>query len=256
MLAGASVGALSLSGASASRALGARAEPEEISVFAAASWPMHSPRSAARGKASGCRAVFNFGASSDLSRQIQSGAPADVFFSADTTQMDALEREGLVRASDRQDLLSNTLVVIVPAASGATVAGPRDLAAFKTIAVADPQAVPAGVYARRWLEELGLWSELLPRVVPTLHVRAALAAVESENAEAGIVYRTDAAASKRARIAFEVARGQGPPIRYPVAPLVRSTRRAAKCLRRLPALARGARSSPATASSCSEAVGC
>ena len=228
LLAGASVGALALCGASASRALGARAEPEEISVFAAASLAdALAEVGRAWEKASGCRAVFNFGASSDLSRQIRSGAPADVFFSADTTQMDALEREGLVRSSDRQDLLSNTLVVIVPAASGATVAGPRDLAAFKTIAIADPQAVPAGVYARRWLEGLGLWAELAPRVVPTLHVRAALAAVESENAEAGIVYRTDAAASKRARIAFEVAREQGPPIRYPVAPLVRSTHRAA-----------------------------
>ena len=94
----------------------------------------------------------------------------------------------------------------------------------------------------------------MPRVVPTLHVRAALAAVESENAEAGIVYRTDAAASKRARIAFEVAREQGPPIRYPVAPLVRSTHRAASALRRATcARPRRARSSPATASSCSEA---
>ena len=173
LLAGASAGALALCAASASRALGARAGPEEISVFAAASLAdALTEVGRTWEKASGYRAVFNFGASSDLSRQIRSGAPADVFFSADSTQMDALEREGLVRATDRQDLLSNTLVVIVPAASSATVAGPRDLAAFKTIAVADPQAVPAGVYARRWLEGLGLWTELAPRVVPTLHVRA------------------------------------------------------------------------------------
>jgi molybdate transport system substrate-binding protein len=225
-LVGVSAGALALCGAGPG--LGSAAEPEGIAVFAAASLADALREvGGAWAKASGERAVFNFGASSDLSRQIRAGAPADVFFSADAAQMDALEREGLVRAADRHDLLSNTLVVIVPAGSRATVAGPRDLAAFKTIAVADPQAVPAGVYARTWLESLGLWAEMAPRVVPTLHVRAALAAVESENAEAGIVYRTDAAASKRARIAFEVPRGQGPQIRYPVARLVRSTHEAA-----------------------------
>jgi molybdate transport system substrate-binding protein len=170
--------------------------------------------------ASGQRAVFNFGASSDLSRQIRAGAPADVFLSADAAQMDALERDGLVRAADRSDLLSNTLVVVVPAASTARLGGPRDLAAFKTIAVADPEAVPAGVYARRWLEGLGLWQKLAPHLIPTLHVRAALAAVESENAEAGIVYSTDAATSNRVRIALQVPGDQGPAIRYPVAPLV------------------------------------
>jgi molybdate transport system substrate-binding protein len=204
------------------------AERENVSVFAAASLAdALAEVGQAWEAASGHHALFNFGASSDLSRQIRAGAPADVFFSADSAQMDALEHAGLVRAADRSDLLSNTLVVIVPVASTARVSGPRDLAAFKTIALADPQAVPAGVYARTWLEDLGLWRELAPRVVPTLHVRAALAAVESENVEAGIVYRTDAATSKRARIALEVPREQGPAIRYPVAPLTRSTRSAA-----------------------------
>jgi len=199
---------------------------EELSVFAAASladalteigtvWQV----------ASGSRPVFNFGASSDLARQIRAGAPADVFFSADTTQMDTLEQQGLVRAAERHDLLSNTLVVIVPEGSAARVTSPRDLAEFEKVAIADPHTVPAGVYARTWLEGLGLWDAVAPRVVPTLHVRAALAAVESGNAEAGIVYRTDAARSKRARIAFEVEPSQGPPIRYPVAPLAASRRR-------------------------------
>jgi molybdate transport system substrate-binding protein len=208
------------SGAAFAQAAAAR---QEIQVFAAASLA-DALSEAVRGweAASGHHAVFNFGASSDLSRQIGAGAPADVFFSADAAQMDALEREGLVRAADRSDLLSNTLVVIVPAASTARVSAARDLVAFKRIAIADPQAVPAGVYARTWLEGLGLWPRIEPAVVPTLHVRAALAAVESENADAGIVYKTDAASSKRARIAFEVAREQGPAIRYPVAALARS----------------------------------
>jgi molybdate transport system substrate-binding protein len=201
---------------------------EELSVFAAASLAdALTEIGTAWEAASGCRPVFNFGASSDLARQIRAGAPADVFFSADTAQMDTLERHGLVRAAERYDLLSNTLVVIVPEGSAARVTIPRDLAGFAKVAIADPQAVPAGVYARTWLEGLGLWAALASRVVPTLHVRAALAAVESGNAEAGIVYRTDAARSKRARIAFEVKPSQGPPIRYPVAPLATPGRPAA-----------------------------
>jgi molybdate transport system substrate-binding protein len=213
-------------------ALGFAAEPnqerEEVSVFAAASLAdALAEIGAAWEAAGGSHLVFNFGASSDLARQIRAGAPADVFVSADAAQMDALEREGLVRAADRSDLLSNALVVVVPRASAARVAVPRDLTAFATIALADPQLVPAGVYARAWLEGIGLWDQLRPRVVPTLHVRAALAAVESENVAAGIVYRTDAARSTRARIAFEVPPSQGPPIRYPVAPLATSGKRGA-----------------------------
>ena len=204
------------------------AEREPVSVFAAASLAdALAEIGAAWEAASGQQAVFNFGASSDLARQIRAGAPADVFFSADTAQMDSLERQGLVRAVERHDLLSNTLVVMVPEASTARVTSPRELAVFRSIAIADPQTVPAGVYARSWLLSLGLWDELAPRVVPTLHVRAALAAVESGNADAGIVYRTDAARSTRARIAFEVAPSQGPPIRYAVAPLATAPRRAA-----------------------------
>jgi molybdate transport system substrate-binding protein len=201
---------------------------EEVSVFAAASLAdALTEIGTAWEAASGNRAVFNFGASSDLARQIRAGAPADVFFSADTAQMDTLEQQGLVRAADRHDLLSNTLVVIVPVGSTARVASPSELPQFRSIAIADPQAVPAGVYARSWLEGLGLWDAVAPRVVPTLHVRAALAAVESGNAEAGIVYRTDAARSTRARIALEVAPASGPPIRYPVAPLATPGRAAA-----------------------------
>jgi molybdate transport system substrate-binding protein len=193
----------------------------EISVFAAASLAdALSEIGAAWAASSAGRPPFlNFGGSSDLARQIRAGAPADVFFSADAAQMDGLEREGLVRRAERVDLLSNTLVVVVPAGSAAQVRRASDLATFRSIALADPQAVPAGVYARTWLERLGLWGVLLPRVVPALHVRAALAAVESGNVEAGIVYRTDAARSSRVRVALQVPREDGPAIVYPVAPV-------------------------------------
>ena len=217
------LGLLCLGGVRAALSAEPKAGRDQVSVFAAASLAdALTEIGSAWEAASGSRALFNFGASSDLARQIRAGAPADVFVSADTAQMDRLEQEGLVRASDRHELLSNTLVVVVPHDSPMRVSGPRDLAVFRTIALADPQAVPAGVYARLWLQGLGLWDALAPRVVPTLHVRAALAAVESGNAEAAVVYRTDAMRSKRARIAFEVEPKQGPPIRYPVAPLAAS----------------------------------
>jgi molybdate transport system substrate-binding protein len=145
-----------------------------------------------------------------------------VFFSADEAQMNGLEAAGLVLAKDRRDVLSNLLVVVVPAASTVKMSQPADLLSVKHLALADPEAVPAGVYARSWLVSIGLWDKLKGQVVPTLNVRAALAAVESENAEAGIVYRTDAAISKRVKTAFEVAREAGPAIMYPMAALAAS----------------------------------
>jgi len=201
-------------------ALAAPAAAEEVVVYAAASLT-DALREVARGfeAQTGHKIVFSLGGSNDLARQIKAGAPADVFFSADEAQMNGLEAAGLVNAADRVNVLSNLLVVIVPLASPAALKQAPDLLAVKHLAVADPAAVPAGVYARRWLEAVEIWGALKPRLVPTLNVRAALAAVESENADAGIVYRTDAALSKRVRIAFEVPRGQGPAIMYPLAPL-------------------------------------
>ncbi len=193
----------------------------EILVFAAASLT-ESLRALASAweKKTGQKATFSFGASSDLARQIEAGAPADVFFSADVAKMDGLERAGLVRAADRREFLSNRLVVIAATSARLQLASPLDLLAVPKIALADPSSVPAGIYARRWLTELGLWEKLEPRVIPTLDVRAALAAVESESVPVGIVYRTDAAIGKDVRIAYEVR--DGPEILYSVAALARS----------------------------------
>src|SRR5450631_3326797 len=174
---------------------------------------------------SGGRVIFSFGASSDLARQIQAGAPADVFFSADTARMDALEKAGLVRATDRREFLGNRLVVVVPAASKRAIGSPADLVDLPRLALADPAAVPAGIYAKKWLTGLGLWEKLEPKVVPTLDVRAALAAVESEAVPAAIVYSTDASITKAVRIAFEPK--DGPEIVYSVAALSGSKNRAA-----------------------------
>jgi molybdate transport system substrate-binding protein len=198
---------------------------EEVTVYAAASLT-DALKEVAQGfeAKTGHKVVFNLGASNDLARQIEAGARADVFFSADRAQMDSLEAAGLVRATDRVDVLSNVLVVVVPVTRTARMRQPSDLLAVKRLALADPEAVPAGVYARTWLESIGLWDRLEDKVIPTLNVRAALAAVESENVDAGIVYRTDAAISKRVKVAFEVPKDQGPAIVYPLARLARSTK--------------------------------
>jgi molybdate transport system substrate-binding protein len=200
-----------------------RGSPGEVTLFAASSLT-DALEEVAEGfeKSTGHEVVFAFGGSNDLARQIKAGAPADVFFSADKAQTDGLEAAGLVRARDRVDVLSNVIVIVVPAASGARLSRPGDLRAVRRLALADPQAVPAGVYARTWLESIGLWGELKGRIVPTLDVRAALSAVESEHVDAGIVYRTDAALSSRVKVAFEVPREQGPAIVYPLAPLAGS----------------------------------
>jgi molybdate transport system substrate-binding protein len=160
----------------------------------------------------GTAARVSFGASSDLARQIKAGAPADVFFSADTARMDDLEKAGFARREDRREFLSNELVVVVPTSSTRAIAQAKDLIGLSRITLADPAAVPAGIYAKRWLESLGLWAQIEPKVVPALDVRSALAAVASGAVPAGIVYRTDAAISKDVRVAMIVR--DGPRIVY------------------------------------------
>ena len=214
-------------------ALPATAAPAEITVFAAASLTDALQEiAAAYEKITGDKVVFNFAASSALARQIQEGAPADLFFSADEAKMDDLEKRGLVAKGTRRSLLSNTLVVVVPADSSLTIASPADLATSKVraLALAEPQSVPAGIYAKEWLKSQKLWSRVIDKVIPTENVRAALAAVESGNADAGIVYRTDARISKKVRIAYEVSAAGaagGPKISYPLAVIAESKRQEA-----------------------------
>ncbi|MCG6925247.1 MAG: molybdate ABC transporter substrate-binding protein [Acidobacteria bacterium] len=195
----------------------------ELLVFAAASLTDALGEIGAGFEArTGVRVLFSFAGSNALARQIRAGAPADVFVSANIARMDELEQVGLVRSADRLSLLSNRLVVVVGAASDLVVTQPRDLERARRLALGDPEAVPAGIYARQWLEGRGLWERLRDRVVPTLDVRAALAAVESGAAEAGIVYRSDVAIAQRARVAFEVPAEQAPRIVYPAAVIASS----------------------------------
>jgi molybdate transport system substrate-binding protein len=166
---------------------------------------------------SGDTLVFNFGASSTLARQIEEGAPADLFLSADEAKMDALESNGRIDADSRASVLSNTLVVVVPRDAKARISSPAQLVNVESLALAEPSSVPAGIYAKKYLQNVGVWGRVESKVVPTENVRAALAAVESGNVDAAMVYRTDARASSKVRIAYEVPAAQTPRISYPFA---------------------------------------
>lgn len=171
--------------------------------------------------ATGDTVRFNFAGSSTLVVQLKQGAPADLFFSADGAKMDALAAAGLIVPATRRTLLSNTLVIVVATDSRLAISSPADLAApaITRLALAEPHTVPAGIYAKEWLQKKGLWDQLAARVIPTENVRACLAAVASGNVDAGIVYKTDAMISRQARVAYEVPRAEGPSIAYPIAVL-------------------------------------
>jgi molybdate transport system substrate-binding protein len=212
--------------------------PAEITLYAAASlreaMERLAPECAAK---AGTRVFFNFGPSSDLARQIEAAGRADIFFSADEEWMDRLSRAGLVDDASRRSFLSNRLVVIGPRAGPPAVRSSRDLARkeIRRLSLANPEAVPAGKYAKAWLEKIGLWKAVRDRVVPAVDVRAALAAVESGAAETGVVYRTDAAVSRRAVVLFEVPEGEAPEISYAVAamrdrPEMERARKVVDCL--------------------------
>src|SRR6266566_6193059 len=160
-------------------AVGSPAHADEILVSAAASLTDVLKELAGAYQAKSKHTVrFNFGPSNGLARQIEEGAPADVFFSADLPQMDNLDKKGRLEPGTRKNLLSNQLVIIVPADSKLEIGSPKDLlkSEVKRIAFAEPTSVPAGVYSSKYLEAEGLWDKIKPKVVPVLDVRATLAA--------------------------------------------------------------------------------
>lgn len=167
--------------------------------------------------------VYSFGASSTLARQIEQGAPAALFASADEQWMDYLAKRDLIVPDTRKDLLSNKLVLIVPAAHPQHVAiGPNfDLAALLgpngKLATGDPAHVPVGLYAKQALQKLGLWGVAESRMAPAADVRGALLLVERGEAPAGIVYATDAAVSKGVMVAGAFPEDSHDPITYPFA---------------------------------------
>jgi len=201
----------------------ARAEPETVTIFAAASTTDAVAEIAelyAAENAVTLRPVF--AASSTLARQIVQGAPADLYLSANPRWMDYLAEQDLIEPSSRLDLLGNALVLIVPLDSGAKVeiAAGFDLAGLldgRPLALADPDHVPAGIYAKAALTYLGVWPQATGRTAYAANVRAALALVDRGEAAAGVVYTTDAAIARNIRVLGRFPVEGYPPIRYPLA---------------------------------------
>jgi molybdate transport system substrate-binding protein len=174
------------------------------------------------------RPVLSFAASSTLSRQIGAGAPADIFISADEEWMDTLQRDGRILPGTRASFLGNQIVLIGPAGTGDGIAIRRGFPLAQALgqgrlAMADPDSVPAGKYAKAALAALGVWPSVADKVARAENVRGALALVERGQAPLGIVYATDARASKAVRIVGTFPANSHPPITYPIALLKTAT---------------------------------
>lgn len=198
------------------------AAPREVTVFAATSLRDALQEVAPDFESThGAKVVFAFGSSGDLSKQIVTVDRADVFLSADEKEMDRVATAARIEVGTRRDLFANRLVVIEPV-DGASGAFAREFSAAQLgdaritrWSLANVETVPAGRYAKAWLEAVGAYESIRERVVPAVDVRAALAAVESGACTAGIVYATDAVRSKRVRVVHSVPAADGPVIRYP-----------------------------------------
>jgi molybdate transport system substrate-binding protein len=204
--------------------LAPHARAQGVTVFAAASLTDALHDIAAAWVREGHAAPrLSFAASSTLARQIEQGAPAGIFASADEQWMDYLARSNLIVPGTRNDLLGNQLVLIVPSDHATTVAiRPgfdlvRLLGANGRLALGDPANVPAGIYARQALTRLGVWNAVEPRLARAEDVRAALLLVERGEAAAGIVYATDARAARGVSVAGTFPPDSHDPIRYPIA---------------------------------------
>jgi molybdate transport system substrate-binding protein len=207
----------------------AAARADTVTVFAAASLKESLDEAARAFEAREPHRVrISYAASSALARQIEAGAPAQLFISADSDWMDFVEARGRIERGTRMTLLGNSLVLIAPAASAASLRiEPRFALAAALqggrLAIADPVTVPAGKYARASLERLGAWKDVQGRLAPAENVRAALAFVARGEAPLGIVYRTDALADPEVRIVDEFPPATHPPIVYPMALVAPST---------------------------------
>ena len=203
-------------------ALGTAARAEPVVVFAAASLKDALEDAAAGWEAgTGGEVALSFAGSAALARQIEAGAPADLFISANEAWMDALEAEGLIRPGTRRDLVGNRLVLVAHGEAEPREIGPDlDLAGMLgdgRLAMALVDAVPAGVYGREALASLGLWNEVAPRVAQADNVRAALALVARGEAPYGVVYATDARAEPRVSVVGTFPEGSHAPVVYPAA---------------------------------------
>lgn len=210
------------------------ADQRDVTVFAAASLTNALQDISKDFEAGGgAKVKFSFAASSLLARQIEAGAEADLFFSADTAWMDYLDQRKLIQTASRRDLLSNRLVLIAPKDSSIALKIKPKFALAQALgdgklAVADPDTVPAGRYAKAALTSLGVWDAVAPMLVRAENVRAALAYVARGEAALGIVYDTDAKAETKVKVVDVFPADTHPPIVYPVALTARAESREAK----------------------------
>lgn len=217
--------AIVASALSLSPILSAVADADEITVFAAASMANAMAEIEERFEAeTGHDVVVSLAGSSALARQIQQGAPADIFISANPEWMDVLENDGLLEADTRFDLLNNSIVLIAWGTGAAPIGITADmdlpgLLDGGRLAMALVDAVPAGIYGKASLESLGLWDGVKDQVAQTDNVRAALALVATGEAPYGIVYATDAAAEDNVTIVGTFPADSHPSIIYPAADL-------------------------------------
>jgi molybdate transport system substrate-binding protein len=213
--------------------IAAPAAAKDLLVFAAASLKDALDEADAAWRGTGGDGIaVSYAASSALAKQIEAAAPADIFISADLDWMDYLARRGLIRPESRADLLGNALVLVAPAGTGAKVAiAPgfplARLLGDGRLAMADPDAVPAGKYGKAALQALGIWDSVERSVASAENVRAALLFVSRKEAPFGIVYRTDATADRGVAIVGTFPTATHPPIIYPIAITAASTNEAA-----------------------------
>lgn len=208
---------------------GGHAAEEPLRVFAAASLKNALDSIASDfTRKSGIQVVISYGATSTLARQIENGAPADVFVSADEDWMDYAAQRNLLKPGTRRNVIGNALVLIGPAsgASTTTISSSLDwvrlLGPGGRLAVADPRSVPAGKYAQSALEKLGAWSVLEPRLARAENVRIALQLVARGEAPLGIVYASDQHAEPRTQVIATFAAELHPPIVYSAAVITSS----------------------------------
>ncbi|MEH7383851.1 molybdate ABC transporter substrate-binding protein [Bacillus sp. JJ1521] len=160
--------------------------------------------------------VFNFGGSGSLQQQISHGAPADLFFSAAMDKFDTLIDEGLIDKEDRVQLLGNEIVLIVPKDNKNGVTSFEDLSNASKISIGTPESVPAGQYGKEALEKMNIWTKIEDKIVYAKDVRQVLTYVETNNVDAGIVYKTDAVSSNKVKIIATADADTHSPIIYPV----------------------------------------
>jgi molybdate transport system substrate-binding protein len=199
------------------------AHAQDVVVFAAASLKNALDDAALTfARQGGASAKISYAASSQLAKQIESGAPADIFISADLAWMDYLQKRNLIQPTTRKNLLGNELVLVAPAGSGMKIdlkPGIDLVGLLKggRLAMADPDSVPAGRYGKAALEKLGIWQSVAPHVAGAENVRAALLYVDRKETPLGIVYATDAASDPNVEIVGVFPEDTHPPIIYPAA---------------------------------------